>query len=216
MMSSTTFLAQRVFRRAFPEDPIPRRPDAPYSAEETRRQKTSQIFPELKTRNACLHDSCEDPRLLMKPSLLNMSQIHQAMPVGLHNFPMKQPDNCDGDATRTDERQLFGDLGGQTGIAYVTSGGEIDAYRNIQETGAYAVQCLPTRTTTPSLPTAGGGYVGITRDGAELDQLARSMIEAGAFSVVVQLSLRASRYWSHRPRWQLRVLHRTNEADPVV
>ncbi|SCV54029.1 uncharacterized protein FFB14_13432 [Fusarium fujikuroi] len=55
-----------------------------------------------------------------------------------------------------------------------------------------AVQCLPTRTTTPSLPTAGGGYVGITREGAELDQLARSMIEAGAFSVVVQLSLRTS------------------------
>ncbi|SCN96773.1 uncharacterized protein FFE2_08594 [Fusarium fujikuroi] len=140
MMSSTTFLAHRVFRRAVPEDPIPRRPDAPYSAEETRRQKTSQIFPELETRNAWLLDGCEDPRLHMKPSLLSMSQIHQAMQVGLHNFPIKQPGNCDGNATRTDERQLFGDLGGQTGIAYVTSGGEIDAYGNIQETGAYAGQ----------------------------------------------------------------------------
>ncbi|QGI83890.1 hypothetical protein CEK26_010611 [Fusarium fujikuroi] len=92
----------------------------------------------------------------------------------------------------TDERQLFGDLGGQTGIAYVTSGGEIDsydAYRNIQETGAYAVPCLPTRTTTPSLPTAGGGYVGITRDGAELDQLARSMIEASPLFAHIMLSL---------------------------
>ncbi|RKL46680.1 hypothetical protein BFJ72_g2422 [Fusarium proliferatum] len=111
--------------------------------QETRRQKTSQIFPELKTHNAYLHDGCEDPRLLMKPSLLSMRQVHQAMPVGLHNFPMKQPGNCDGNATRNDERQLFGDLGGQTGIAYVTSGGEIDAYdsyRNIPETGAYGGQ----------------------------------------------------------------------------
>ncbi|CZR40740.1 uncharacterized protein FPRO_10328 [Fusarium proliferatum ET1] len=113
------------------------------------------------------------------------------------------------------ERQLFRDLGDQTGIVSVTSGGEIDAYRNIQETGAYAgqvhdvslyhvaqallflfiitatmsVQCLPTRTTTPSLPTAGGGYVGITREGAELDQLARSMIEASPRFAHIMLSL---------------------------
>ncbi|KAF5623661.1 hypothetical protein F25303_11765 [Fusarium sp. NRRL 25303] len=109
--------AQRIFRRAFPEDPIPRRLDARYSDQETRRQKTSQIFPELKTRKACLHDGCEDPRLLLKPSLLSMSQIHQAMLVGLHNFPIKQSGNCDGNAMRLkadmhNERQLFRDLGG--------------------------------------------------------------------------------------------------------
>ncbi|QGI66652.1 hypothetical protein CEK27_010623 [Fusarium fujikuroi] len=90
------------------------------------------------------------------------------------------------------ERQLFRDLGDQTGIVSVTSSGEIDSYdsyRNIPETGAYGVQCLPTRTTTPSLPTAGGGYVGITRDGAELDQLARSMIEASPLFAHIMLSL---------------------------
>ncbi|VZI09913.1 unnamed protein product [Fusarium fujikuroi] len=75
--------------------------DACYSDQEIRRHKTSQISPELKTRNAYLYDGCEDPRLLIKPSLLSMSQVHQAMPVGLHNFPMKQPGNCDGNAART-------------------------------------------------------------------------------------------------------------------
>ncbi|KLO87957.1 uncharacterized protein LW93_5123 [Fusarium fujikuroi] len=159
--------------KSFARRPHSSTPRCPHSDQETRRQKTSQIFPELKTRNACLHDGCEDPKLLIKPSLLSMSQVHQAMLVGLHDFPMEQPGNCDGNATRTDERQLFGDLGGQTGIAYVTSG----------------VPCLPTRTTTPSLPTAGGGYVGITRDGAELDQLARSMIEASPLFAHIMLSL---------------------------
>ncbi|RKL46681.1 hypothetical protein BFJ72_g2423 [Fusarium proliferatum] len=37
---------------------------------------------------------------------------------------------------------------------------------------------------TVAIPTAGGGFVGITR---ELDQLVRSMIETGASSVIVQL-----------------------------
>lgn len=43
-------------------------------------------------------------------------------------------------ADMSGERQLFCDLGDQTGIVSVTSGGEIDSYRNISETGAYAGQ----------------------------------------------------------------------------
>ncbi|KAF5708716.1 hypothetical protein FGLOB1_6255 [Fusarium globosum] len=73
---------------------------------------------------------------------------------------------------------------------------------------------------TLAIPTAGGGYVGITRDGVGLDQLARSMIEAGASSVVVQIS--AAGHDQDNPTvvtgvldrdGNFRVLHRTNEAD---
>ncbi|SCV54027.1 uncharacterized protein FFB14_13431 [Fusarium fujikuroi] len=114
---------QRVFRRALLEDPIPRRLDAHIQTKKQDDRKQARYSQNSK-----------------RAMLAFTTAVHQATLVGLHNFPMKQPGNCDGNATRTDERQLFRDLGGQTGIAYITSGGEIDAYRNIQETGAYAGQ----------------------------------------------------------------------------